>query len=120
MALAAVVPDCFVRTCVDGEIQTVVVESGRSPRGLAVTGGTIFRKLGGQVIGIGGLLVVLSVTTDALIRSVGVSVLMTTLTIIADQIVCTQQRINAVVIVKSGGCPSGRGGMTGCTILREV
>lgn len=84
VTLAAVVPDRFVRACVNRKIKSVVVEGGRSPGRFTVAGRTILRKLGGQVIGVGRLLVILPVTAHTLVGCVVVSVLMTALAIIAD------------------------------------
>lgn len=115
MAFRAGAPFSIVTTRIDREILGIVVECRRFPGGLSVAGLAFRRELGRSVRRIRRLVIIVQVTADASIRSVGVIPVMTGSAIGGNTCVSPQERVIVIVDRELGRRPPGVGSMTSLT-----
>lgn len=98
-------------------IEAIVIKSGWCPGILSVAAFAIGWELRGRVVWIVGLVIICRVTADTSVWCIGVVSLMTSITIVLNSGMCTDDRVEAVI--KAGGCP-GILRMTALTIRWEL
>lgn len=73
MAVGTLIPFVFVFAAVYGEIQVIMVESCGCPGGFAVATCAVRRELCRYMVGVGRLVIIVSMATRAIRRRAGVS-----------------------------------------------
>ena len=112
VAVCTLVPLSLVLATVNRKISSIVIKSGRHPGRLTVTGGTVVRKLCCPVIRIPGLVVVRLMAADTGIGRIVVVLIVTSTAIVPDQCMSSLQRIKLIVYIETGWTPAGCGRMT--------
>ena len=104
----------------EGEVGLVMIEVGRFPGILAMTGSALGRVSGLGMVRVGGRIIIIDVTTGTSIRSVGVITgSMASGTIGGDGGMGTGDYIVLIMYIKSSRRPTGLGGVATGTVISQ-
>ena len=112
-------PFCFMRSAIDREIHTIMIESGWCPTGLCMTRCAVCRKLRNLVIWRFCFIIIHLMTAYTSIRRIIIISLVTCFTILCNLNMSAFQFIKLIVYVKLSWCPIRCCSMTLNTIIGQ-
>ena len=103
--------------CAREWVYDVVVEGSGYPGSFGVARFAIGRELCGGMVGVGGTIKIVLVTTDTGVRCIVVIAIVTSGTFIGDGSMRSIERVEVIVNIESSGVPSGFCAMAGSAII---